>query len=101
MLTTGDLVRHAYAILGAEPRHRGSDSAGRTSQVSNLRGDRAFSTSRAGVSAYGASVSAYDVRVSAYGISHRRSYRPRQRSMIDHGIGGIAHRTGMIDHGQQ
>jgi hypothetical protein len=41
------------------------------------------------------------VRVSAYGISHRRTYRPRQRLMIDHGIGLIAHRTGMIDHGQQ
>ena len=32
MLTTGDLVRHACAILGAEPRHRGSDPAGRTSR---------------------------------------------------------------------
>jgi hypothetical protein len=40
MLTTGDLVRHACAILGAEPRHRGSDPAGRTSPVSNRRGDR-------------------------------------------------------------
>ena len=35
MLTTGDLVRHACAILGAEPQHRGSDPAGRTSPVSN------------------------------------------------------------------
>jgi hypothetical protein len=43
----------------------------------------------------------YGVRVSAYGISHRRTYRPRQRLMIDHGIGVIAHRTGIIDHGQQ
>jgi hypothetical protein len=56
------------------------------------------STCRAGVSAYGASVSAYDARVSAYGFSHRRTYRPRPRLMIDHGIGVIAHGTGMSDH---
>jgi hypothetical protein len=59
------------------------------------------STCRAGVSAYGASISAYRVRVSPYGINHRRTYRLRQRLVIDHGIGVIAHRTGMIDHGQQ
>jgi hypothetical protein len=37
------------------------------------------------------------VCVSAYGLSHRPTYRPRPRLMIDHGIGVIAHGTGVID----
>jgi serine acetyltransferase len=43
----------------------------------------------------------YILTVSAYGITIGRTYHPHQRLTIDHGIGVIAHRTGIIDHGQQ
>jgi hypothetical protein len=70
-------------------------------RLSVINGCRPRERLRSGGKRYGAGVIDYGVRVSAYGFSHRRTYRPRQRLMIDHGIGVIAHRIGMIDHGQQ
>ena len=74
-------ARRAYQPTTVASKYRFIRSPRRRAQEASAQG---LSTFQIGVVT---GVSAYGVHVSAYAIGHRRTYRPRHRLMIDHGIG--------------